>query len=47
VNRLLPPGAVAPLFAAAGSDGGVYALADLLTGSRVLLVFYPANDTPG
>lgn len=47
MNGLLPPGSVAPEFALAGSDGGAHALRDLLARSRVLLAFYPGNDTPG
>ncbi|HET6579480.1 MAG TPA: redoxin domain-containing protein [Gemmatimonadales bacterium] len=47
MSRLLPPGSVAPGFSAEGSDGRVYRLRDLLEDSRVLLVFYPGNDTPG
>lgn len=47
MSALLPPGSVAPQFTAEGSDGRVHALADLLAESRVLLVFYPGNDTPG
>ena len=47
MTRLLPAESVAPEFSAEGSDGGVYRLRDLLARSRVLLVFYPGNDTPG
>lgn len=47
MSRLLPPGSVAPEFSAEGSDGRVYQLRDMLEASRVLLVFYPGNDTPG
>jgi peroxiredoxin len=47
VNALLPPGSVAPEFSAEASDGHVYRLRDMLEASRVLLVFYPGNDTPG
>jgi len=47
VSRLLPPGSAAPEFAAEASDGRTYRLHDLLAVSRVLLVFYPGNDTPG
>lgn len=45
--RLLEVGAAAPDFSLRGSDGRVHRLRDLLSGSRVLLVFYPGNDTPG
>ena len=44
---LLPPQSVAPDFTAPASDGQTYRLADLLQQSRVLLVFYPGNNTPG
>jgi peroxiredoxin len=47
VNRLLPAGALAPDFSAQASDGQVYRLRNLLERSRVLLVFYPGNNTPG
>jgi peroxiredoxin len=47
VSGLLQPGSPAPGFRLAGSDGRGHALADLLAGSRVLLAFYPGNDTPG
>jgi peroxiredoxin len=44
---LLQPGSLAPDFTASASDGGTYRLWDLLKQSRVLLVFYPGNNTPG
>ena len=44
---LLQPGSRAPEFTAAASDGRTYNLRRLLDESRVLLVFYPGNDTPG
>ena len=44
---LLPPGTLAPDFTASASDGKSYRLHDLLKQSRVLLVFYPGNNTPG
>ena len=47
VTRLIEVGATAPDFAADASDGQRYALRELLAGSRVMLVFYPGNDTPG
>ncbi len=47
MTGLLPPGSVAPEFAAAASDGRTYVLGELLADSRVLLAFYPGNDTPG
>ena len=40
-------GAAAPDFALEGSDGQEHRLADVLTTKRVLLVFYPGNNTPG
>ena len=47
MSNLIALGAVAPPFAADGSDGRRYALRDLLSSGRVLLAFYPGNDTPG
>ena len=47
MSGLIQPGAAAPRFVAAASDGRTYALDDLLASSRVLLAFYPGNDTPG
>jgi peroxiredoxin len=44
---LLQPGTAAPDFSADASDGKRYQLKDLLAQSRVLLVFYPGNNTPG
>jgi len=44
---LLQPGTPAPDFSAAASDGRSYTLSDLLKQSRILLVFYPGNNTPG
>jgi peroxiredoxin len=44
---LLQPGSPAPDFSADASDGRQYRLTDLLQESRVLLVFYPGNNTPG
>ena len=43
----LPRGARAPDFTAPASDGRTVRLADVLAEHRVLLVFYPGNDTPG
>ncbi len=45
--RLIEAGARAPDFALDGSDGRRHTLSRLLQESRVLLVFYPGNDTPG
>jgi peroxiredoxin len=44
---LLQPGSIAPDFSATASDGRTYQLRRLLQESRVLLVFYPGNNTPG
>jgi peroxiredoxin len=44
---LLPPDTLAPDFTASASDGETYGLEQLLKQSRVLLVFYPGNNTPG
>jgi len=44
---LLEPGSIAPDFTAVASDGRTYQLRRLLQESRVLLVFYPGNNTPG
>jgi peroxiredoxin Q/BCP len=44
---LIAPGAQAPDFTAPASDGETHRLSDLLRQSRVLLVFYPGNNTPG
>ena len=47
MSSLLPAGARAPAFALYGSDGRLYRMDDLLADSRLLLAFYPGNDTPG
>jgi peroxiredoxin len=47
VSGLIAVGSAAPDFTAPASDGRTYRLAELLRESRVLLVFYPGNDTPG
>jgi peroxiredoxin len=44
---LLQPNTLAPDFTASASDGATYRLHQLLQESRVLLVFYPGNNTPG
>jgi peroxiredoxin len=44
---LLRPLSQAPDFTASASDGQTYRLYDQLAESRVLLVFYPGNNTPG
>lgn len=47
MTALLPPGHTAPEFSLAASDGRRYALREVLAERRVLLAFYPGNDTPG
>ena len=47
MSGLIAPGTAAPDFTAPASDSRTYQLAELLRESRVLLVFYPGNDTPG
>jgi peroxiredoxin len=47
VSRLIAVGASAPDFTAEASDARTYRLVDLLAESRVMLAFYPGNDTPG
>jgi peroxiredoxin len=47
VSHLIAVGATAPDFTAQASDGRTYRLSDLLAESRVMLAFYPGNDTPG
>ena len=47
MNALLPAGSPAPDFTAAASDERTYRLEELLVLSRILLLFYPGNDTPG
>jgi peroxiredoxin len=44
---LIAAGQAAPEFTADASDGRTYSLRELLGGHRVLLAFYPGNDTPG
>lgn len=47
MSALLPPGEAAPDFTASASDGRSYTLHDVVRDARVLLVFYPGNNTPG
>ena len=47
MSTLLSAGSPAPDFTAAASDGNTYQLRHQLAESRVLLVFYPGNNTPG
>lgn len=45
--EILKVGDVAPEFELAASDGNTYKLSDVLQDDAVLLIFYPANNTPG
>jgi thioredoxin-dependent peroxiredoxin len=45
-DRMLSPGDPAPAFELPADDGSTVRLADLL-GKRVVLYFYPKDDTPG
>jgi peroxiredoxin len=47
IMTLLQPGTEAPGFSAEASDGHTYQLQELLKQHRVLLLFYPGNNTPG
>jgi peroxiredoxin len=47
MTALLVPGQKAPDFTLAASDGRLYTLGEVLASRRVLLAFYPGNDTPG
>ncbi len=47
MRELIEAGERAPEFTVEGSDGTRYRLAELLLDSRVLLIFYPGNNTPG
>lgn len=44
---LLPVGSEAPVFQAETTDGGRMSLPDFRGRQAVLLMFYPADDTPG
>jgi peroxiredoxin Q/BCP len=46
-GSLLPVGAQAPEFTAETSEGATVSLADFRGKQSVLLMFYPADDTPG
>ncbi|HEX7242397.1 MAG TPA: peroxiredoxin [Longimicrobiaceae bacterium] len=46
-DTLLNAGADAPLFTAQTTDGQTVSLADFRGKRNVLLMFYPADDTPG
>jgi peroxiredoxin Q/BCP len=43
---MLEPGSPAPPFELEDADGTTWRLSDL-TGKKVVLYFYPADDTPG
>jgi peroxiredoxin len=47
MTDLITPGEAAPDFELVASDGKIYRLSDELGTSRVMLVFYPGNNTPG
>jgi peroxiredoxin len=47
VTDLIGVGESAPDFALEGSDDKTYRLHEVLEDSRVMLVFYPGNNTPG
>ena len=47
MTDLIVAGEQAPDFELQASDGVTYRLSDVLRGSRVFLVFYPGNNTPG
>lgn len=47
MSSLIQPGTLAPDFTAPASDGRTYTMSQVLRDSRVLLVFYPGNNTPG
>jgi peroxiredoxin Q/BCP len=47
MTDLIEVGSTAPDFELPASDGNSYRLSDVLQRSRVLLVFYPGNNTPG
>ncbi len=46
MEQVLEPGAEAPEFALQDADGKTWRLSDL-RGKKVILYFYPADDTPG
>jgi peroxiredoxin len=47
VTELIGVGESAPDFELVGSDDKTYRLHEVLEDSRVMLVFYPGNNTPG
>ena len=47
MSELIAVGSKAPDFSAAASDDKTYRLKDVRALHRVLLIFYPGNNTPG
>lgn len=47
MTELIEVGEIAPDFELTGSDDKTYRLEDVVASSRVMLVFYPGNNTPG
>lgn len=47
MSEILKVGDVAPEFELAASDGKTYKLSEVLQDDAALLIFYPANNTPG
>ncbi len=47
MTDLITVGEPAPDFELSGSDGRTYGLSEVLASFRVMLVFYPGNNTPG
>ena len=47
MSDLIAVGSKAPEFTAAASDDQTYRLKDVRAKHRVLLIFYPGNNTPG
>jgi peroxiredoxin Q/BCP len=47
MSELIAVGAKAPDFTAPASDGHTYHLKEVRGKQRILLVFYPGNNTPG
>ena len=47
MTSMIEVGEKAPDFELDASDGERYRLSDVLKQSRVLLIFYPGNNTPG
>ena len=47
MTELIGVGETAPDFELTGSDDKTHRLQDIVASSRVMLVFYPGNNTPG